>query len=154
MASRLIWHGKKVNRTFRQHARQNVLDAAMLVEALVKSSMKKGGTVESGEAVLRAGTRGVMEDSVTGARAGRTGSFTSSPGEVPRVQTGRLKGSITSELHPVLPIARVGTDVPYAPKLEFGTGRIAPRPYMRPALHRAEPAIAALWERPVREGQL
>ncbi|BDP42923.1 hypothetical protein DAETH_28920 [Deinococcus aetherius] len=56
----------------------------------------------------------------------------SAPGDPPAVDTGRLRQSIVA-----LKIApgrwRVGTNVEYAFWLEFGTRRIAPRPFMRPA---------------------
>jgi len=162
MSSRLIWHGKKVMTSFKQQARQNVLDAALLVEKLVKESMKKGGTTESGETVIKEGTKRVRLDSVSGKRAGKIGSFRSKgeerdkagnisrPGEVPRVQTGTLKRAVTHEVHKVLPISRVGTaNTGYAPFLEFGTMHMSPRPFMRPALHRAALAIQALWMRPL-----
>ena len=50
---------------------------------------------------------------------------------------GRLRQSISidsSEL-PALKI-RVGTNVMYAPYLEYGTRNIAPRPFVRPAFER------------------
>ena len=152
MASRLVWHGRKVITTFQQRARQNVLDAALLVEALVKSSMKAGGTTESGESAIREGTKNVKVDKISGEKASKINTFRSKPGEVPRVQTGTLKRGITHELHPVLPISRVGTNVKYGPLLEFGTRRMGPRPFMRPALHRAQPAIVSLWSRPLTRG--
>lgn len=52
------------------------------------------------------------------------------------VDTGRLRASIThaleSDAQGVLAI--VGTDVHYAPYVEFGTSRMAAQPYLRPAL--------------------
>lgn len=57
----------------------------------------------------------------------------SAPGKSPAVDTGRLRQSIgvqkVGEGH-----YRVGTNVEYAPYLEFGTRRMAARPFMRPAL--------------------
>lgn len=56
----------------------------------------------------------------------------SAPGDAPAVNTGRLRQSITalriSPLH-----WRVGTNVDYALYLEFGTRRMAARPFLRPA---------------------
>lgn len=52
------------------------------------------------------------------------------------VDTGRLRQSIT-----VQEIAedhyRVGTNVDYAPHVEFGTRNTAPQPFLRPALEKA-----------------
>ena len=60
----------------------------------------------------------------------------SAPGDSPAVDTGRLRQSISvvklTEGH-----YRVGTNVSYAPLLEFGTRDIAPRPFLRPALAQA-----------------
>lgn len=59
----------------------------------------------------------------------------SAPGDPPAVNTGRLRQSITA-----LKISpghwRVGTNVEYAIVLEFGSRRMAPRPFMRPAADR------------------
>lgn len=62
-------------------------------------------------------------------------SFTvspSSPGEPPGVDTGTLKNSIKTERVKVGEW-EIGTKVTYAPFLEFGTTRMAPRPFMGPA---------------------
>lgn len=57
----------------------------------------------------------------------------SAPADAPAVDTGHLRNSIG-----VQKIGegayRVGTDVKYALYLEFGTRRMAARPFMRPAL--------------------
>ncbi len=60
----------------------------------------------------------------------------SKAGEVPSIQTGTLKRSITLEMDPLLPKVFVGTNVPYAELLEFGTKDMAPRPFLRPAIFR------------------
>ena len=52
------------------------------------------------------------------------------------VDTGRLRSSITHEVggDPEGIVARVGTNVEYAPHLEYGTSRMKARPFLRPAL--------------------
>lgn len=56
----------------------------------------------------------------------------SAPGDPPAVDTGRLRQSIVAlKIEPGR--WRVGTNLEYALYLEFGTRRIAPRPFMRPA---------------------
>jgi len=55
------------------------------------------------------------------------------------VDTGRLRSSITYdmiELPGQLPKAIVGTNVSYAPFVEFGTEDMDAQPYLRPALNR------------------
>ena len=63
----------------------------------------------------------------------------SAPGEPPAADTGFLRGSVTVDsVTPTEAIIAPHTD--YDEELEFGTERIAARPYMRPALdeHEAE----------------
>ena len=52
------------------------------------------------------------------------------------VDTGRLRSSIVNELGRDGRglVARVGTNVEYAPYLELGTRRMSARPFLRPAL--------------------
>lgn len=58
------------------------------------------------------------------------------PGQGPAVRTGRLRGSITWRLGEDSEgvYADIGTNVLYGPYVELGTSRMAPRPYLRPAL--------------------
>ncbi len=67
----------------------------------------------------------------------------SAPGEAPAIDTGTLKGSIRVEMEPRDLVAIVGTDVEYAPHLEFGTSRMAPRPYLGPAAEAVRPSFEA-----------
>lgn len=74
---------------------------------------------------------------------GKRRHIASKPGEAPAVDTGKLKGSImvrmvTKHKAIVTPTAE------YAYSLEFGTRRIAPRPFMRPS---AEKAASVYFER-------
>lgn len=69
-------------------------------------------------------------------RRGRREHIASSPGDAPAVDTGRLRQSI-SAVKVTDGHWRVGTNLEYALLLEFGTRKIAPRPFMRPALARA-----------------
>lgn len=58
------------------------------------------------------------------------------PGSGPAVRTGRLRSSISwrvlADASGVY--ADIGTNVEYAAYVELGTERMAPRPYLRPAL--------------------
>jgi hypothetical protein len=67
----------------------------------------------------------------------------SAPGEPPHVDTGTLGASIDHETYRTKAdfIGRVGTNVKYGRWLEEGTTRMAPRPYLRPALDRIRPAF-------------
>ncbi|MBC7128399.1 MAG: HK97 gp10 family phage protein [Thermoplasmatales archaeon] len=52
------------------------------------------------------------------------------------VDTGRLRSSITTEKIDKLAYA-VGTNVEYAPYVEFGTYKMMAQPYLRPAMQEA-----------------
>lgn len=56
------------------------------------------------------------------------------------VDTGRLRASITHDLERDSKglVAMVGTNVDYAPHVEFGTFRTRPQPFLRPALRAAQ----------------
>lgn len=58
----------------------------------------------------------------------------SAPGESPATDTGRLVQSITTSYDTKNIIGYVNVSTEYAAALEFGTPRIAPRPYARVSL--------------------
>lgn len=67
----------------------------------------------------------------------------SSPGQPPTTWSGDLRASIT---HQVMKLglfltAIVGTDKTYAPKLEYGTSKMAPRPFMRVTIAKIQPIL-------------
>lgn len=65
------------------------------------------------------------------------------PGNPPAPDTGNLRASIHYTLGETENgcIARIGTDVEYGKHLEFGTSRMAPRPWLKPALDANEDFI-------------
>ena len=62
----------------------------------------------------------------------------SAPGQPPMSDTGRLANSITFDRLGDL-TASVGSALNYAPWLEYGTSRMAARPFFRPAVERMRP---------------
>lgn len=58
----------------------------------------------------------------------------SAPGEAPASDTGRLVGSIRTEYDRGRLAGKVVASTEYAPHLEYGTARMEPRPFLRPAL--------------------
>jgi hypothetical protein len=61
------------------------------------------------------------------------GTSPSQPGEFPGVETGKLRNSIRAEKESTF-AWEITTDDEKAPYLEFGTSRMAPRPFMAPTL--------------------
>jgi HK97 gp10 family phage protein len=60
----------------------------------------------------------------------------SEPGEPPKIKTGRLRASITHRIiyEDAQVVGEVGTNVEYGIYLEYGTSKMAPRPFLGPAL--------------------
>lgn len=80
---------------------------------------------------------GIQGGPKTGAVYGRHQA--SAPGQYPASDTGRLAGSVRMELpQPGRIEGRVGTAVAYGPMLEFGTSRMAARPWLLPSFQRAK----------------
>ena len=75
----------------------------------------------------------------------------SPPGGPPGVDTGRLRTSITHEVEETINeiVGRVGTNLDYAIFLEYGTSRMAARPFLRPGLAKNIPAIKQLFRRKI-----
>lgn len=77
-----------------------------------------------------------------GALAVQSGARRRSP-----VDTGRLRNSITHELAADELSARIGTNVEYAPHVEFGTRRARAQPYLFPALESEVPRFVSRMRR-------
>ncbi|MBQ7257775.1 MAG: hypothetical protein IJS60_08795 [Abditibacteriota bacterium] len=77
-------------------------------------------------------------DTLTGERHGRwykgATNRSSAPGEPPAVQTDNLRSSFVMEKDGNSYI--IGTAVEYAKYLEFGTKKMAPRPYVKPSINK------------------
>lgn len=74
-----------------------------------------------------------------GAISGRN-HIPSLPGQPPKEDTGTLRTHIeTTQVAPLQ--VEVSSNAPYAAALEFGTSKMAERPYMRPATARKRKAV-------------
>jgi HK97 gp10 family phage protein len=93
-----------------------VLKAATEFETLVKTSMQGGKS---------------------GAVYGRHQA--SAPGEPPAIDTGNLINSIRHEAEDGGFTQVISANAEYAQHLEYGTRKMAPRPYMRPAAEKIRP---------------
>lgn len=72
------------------------------------------------------------------------GHHPSQEGNPPAVDTGTLRRSITYTVDENKLVGRVGStlnDPPYGAYLEFGTSRMKPRPWLKPALDKSEETI-------------
>ncbi len=67
----------------------------------------------------------------------------SRPGEPPRLDSGRLRDSIFARVSADGLSAEVGTDLDYGAQLEFGTQRMAARPWLHPAFEASKDRIKA-----------
>jgi phage gpG-like protein len=67
----------------------------------------------------------------------------SAPGQPPAVLTGDLRASITHKVvrAGMFLTAMVGSNKYTAPLLEFGTSKMAPRPFMRVTIERIQPIL-------------
>lgn len=82
---------------------------------------------ESADAIRAEAFRSISAGSVSGA-----GHVPSKPGEPPNRDTGFLQSNLKTALTGPIS-AEVQSNAPYAGALEFGTSKMAARPYMRPA---------------------
>jgi HK97 gp10 family phage protein len=88
-----------------------------------------------GETIRAEASHLITEGAVSG-----KGHIPSAPGDPPNEDTGVLRTHIeTTQVAPLR--VEVSSNAPYAVALEFGTSKMAERPYMRPATERKRSAI-------------
>lgn len=110
-----------------------VADASHILRDLRK--LAEAGKLASDETV-----RAIAEDVLELAKEGMiAGAGPSAPGQPPHVDTGKLKGSLKMIVRKrgERTRANVGTDLPEGYWLEFGTSRMAARPWLLPAFEEA-----------------
>lgn len=109
------------------------------------ASLTTNMRVEVGKAIYAAADIVKTEAQLSIVRGSVTGKnhVPSKPGEPPNADTRQLDTNIitvkTGEL-----TAEVQSNAPYSAALEFGTSRMAERPFMRPAAAKAKPLARAL----------
>jgi len=101
-------------------------------------AIKSIQTISSGEQVTRYRLGG-----------GKKTHTVSIPNDPPNTDTGRLVSSVQVEVR--ADDVYVGTNVEYAPWLEFGTQKMAARPWLFPALERNREAIKGLIAKAMRK---
>lgn len=99
----------------------------------------------AGELIRVEAHQAIARGSVSG-----PGHQPSDPGEPPNGDTGLLQAQLrVAQPDPLT--AEVVSDAAYAAALEFGTSRMAARPYLRPARDKMTPKIAALFQSEMNE---
>ncbi len=101
--------------------------------------------------------RNTTLETLSGSRSGRAyfvpgtkRRYTASaPGEAPASATGTLRKTVKSGIEGTGNNISgfVGSEEKYAPMLEFGTKRMAPRPWLRPSFEKSEKTVKALFAR-------
>lgn len=96
-------------------------------------------------------------EKLSGARSGRTyfvpgthRTYTASaPGEAPAQATSALRQSVAGEtkIEGKEIVGRVGTPLDYGRMLEFGTRRMAPRPWLKKAFEESEAKVKEIFMR-------
>lgn len=105
-----------------------------IIEKVRQVAMR--GVIDGTESVIEEGNSMIMDGQKTGRIYRRRGveHQASAPGEAPASDTGRLVRSARSEYEPADLSGEAIWSTDYAEALEFGTSKMAPRPYARPAL--------------------
>ena len=151
----VYWFGPQVRAELTAEVRKRLLIAALMVERSAKESMAEQ---KHGRWYLK----GSGSDAIYQASA---------PGEAPAIRTGVLQSGVT-HTYPKMGIdgwmhCYVGSDEDYGLYLELGVGRfvfgssrasaaltgdwrIAPRPWLRPALDKNRAAIGTLFRTPLK----
>lgn len=120
-------------------AKKSIAASAILIQNEAKDSMRKG---KHGKTYRRGALKRNKKGEIKASKFHRA----SAAGEAPAVDTGRLMGSINHNLTDNGLTATVGlhdlTKVKYGKFLEYGTAKIAARPWLFPALEKNRDKIA------------
>lgn len=111
-----------------QASREIVEETLSEIDETVKHGM---ATPKSGRAYVRGGRVHVA----------------SAPGEMPAIDTTQLVSSLTKRIIGGKAHGYYFTDNPYSAMLEYGTSKMAPRPYMTPAAERARKSFLRKFKR-------
>lgn len=137
MAGRVVSHRRNWQAGFRAELTRRTRAAAILLNSRVKANISQAGTLRYSPLTKRGKASKSQKTIYNFAH--------SAPGNPPYKQTGHLRRSIAWEVlqRPGI-IGRVGTNLKYGRYLELGTKRLKARPYLRPGLRDATPAIRAI----------
>lgn len=133
--SGLISKLRKMTNETPKEAKQAIADVTFKVEGDAKYNIQSGG--RSGRIYKR----------------GKKTHQASSAGEFPKTDRGELVSNITSEFSLMGLEATVGSrrSAPHGFMLEFGTSKIAPRPWLMPTVHQNRDYINKRFERSLKD---
>lgn len=111
------------------------------IEALASPAAIEGvgkALFAGGEIIKGAAARSITEGAISGKH-----HVPSKPGEPPNENTGTLRRNITvTQIGPLH--VRISSNAPYSHFLEFGTSKMAARPFMGPAARASRKAVVGL----------
>ncbi len=128
-------------------AKQGLARAAVYLTGVIKQSLGRPGPLP---VQLTGERRKRREASI---EAGGEQAQASKPGEPPRLRLGTLRASIANEATNNGLTQRVGTPLKYGYWLEWGTLKMKPRPWLRPALRNHTRQIMAIMAQAMRKGR-
>lgn len=138
MAGSLKWNGPQMQAKVEAETKRRLKASGIVVQNHAKELVSIEGA--GGSRAKRNAAGQFIKGS--GSAKLRYGENPSSPGDPPHKQTGRLIGSIASEVSDF--VCRVGTNLPYGRFLELSTTKMAARPWLRRALNERLDAIRRL----------
>lgn len=111
------------------------------------------GLVKSTEAVRNEAISLILNTPKTGRVYYRRGveHVASAPGEAPASDTGRLVNSIRTVYDFSSMTGQVVVSAAYGAHLEFGTQKMAPRPFLRPALANTRAQVRRIMQEEIRQ---
>lgn len=134
-------------------ARDARLMAATVTGRARHSARLRQIALRANQAVLRAlyaagqEIEAFAEHSITDGSVSGAGHVPSRPGEPPNADTRLLDTSIeTTIASPSPPTVHVTSNAPYSAALEYGTSKMAERPFMRPALRKKRKRVRQIVE--------
>ena len=141
------WYGKEVFKIATKVSVDAMDAAGAIVQRYVKEHFTRQGTYQKY------------------GRGKNRSHWSGAPGEPPAIDLGNLRASIshnvetkneqiTGKVFPAIDYlaakATSGTDVEYGYYLEYGTSRIKPRPFLRPALNACRNKIKSIFQKAIR----
>ena len=108
------------------------------IDKMIDGGVKAAAVTMRGDVVKSIQDQGVGSYVTRYTEAGKPYLHVASKaGDAPNTDTGRLASSIKFRHEKDTQTAYVETDIEYAPHLEFGTSKMAARPFLQPAAERA-----------------